>query len=97
MSADSWSICPRCLKIAQQAHEGTTAKAEAMYGKVSIEDFEKIRAAAKKNIEPEDYRTFREDYEFYGAEQGEVVADYHGECANCHLELTFRTSKKLEF
>jgi hypothetical protein len=30
-------------------------------------------------------RTFREDYEFYGAETGEVTARYRGRCTVCGL------------
>jgi hypothetical protein len=66
-------------------------------GKVSMEDFEKARKAAAKEVEREDYRTFREDYEFYGAEKGEVTADYAGKCEVCDLEVSFQAKEKINF
>lgn len=37
----------------------------------------------------EDYRTFREDYEFWGADSGTVNVHYRGECDKCGLACKF--------
>jgi len=34
-------------------------------------------------------RTFREDYEIYGASDGTVKVDYGGSCTECGLSLSF--------
>jgi hypothetical protein len=93
MSADNWAICPRCLQQAREANEAECTRVSEMYGTVPVEEFDAARAAIKP-VDPEEYRTFREDYEFYGAEQGEVIADYEGRCSKCNLGGSFRTSKK---
>lgn len=40
-------------------------------------------------VDEELYRTFREDYEFYGADEGVVTASYSGHCRKCGLETDF--------
>jgi hypothetical protein len=62
-----------------------------LYGTLPVEEFVAQRAALYP-VEAEGYRTFREDYEFYGADDGEIRADYVGHCSVCSLqtELTAR-------
>lgn len=36
-------------------------------------------------VDSEQFRTFREDYEFYGADVGEVHAVYSGRCTVCGI------------
>lgn len=95
MSADNWEICPRCLTEARSIHAQAVAAVMDQYGKIPLEDFDRARAELR-DVEPEDYRTFREDYEIYGADQGTVTVDYSGSCESCDLELTFKESRKLE-
>ena len=38
--------------------------------------------------------TFREDYEFYGAETGTVSYTYSGYCRECELLVTFEGERK---
>jgi hypothetical protein len=93
MSADNWAICPRCLDDAYR--ENNTAKAEvmAMYGTVPVEEFDAARAALP-DVDPEKFRTFREDYGFYGVEDGEVRASYSGRCQSCGLSATLEASDR---
>lgn len=62
-----------------------------MYGTVPADDY---LAAVQEPIEypqlKDGGQTFREDYEIYGARDGEVMVTYHGECIVCHLVLEFR-------
>lgn len=37
----------------------------------------------------EEHRTFREDYEIYGAATGSVRVVYGGHCASCDLRTSF--------
>jgi hypothetical protein len=63
-----------------------------LYGKVPLETWVRLRSEVKK-VDPEHYRTFREDYEFYGVQDGEVIAQYGGQCSVCGLSCEINTSK----
>ena len=42
MSADNWTVCPRCLYRADAAESAAAEAAYAAYGKVSVEEFERL-------------------------------------------------------
>jgi hypothetical protein len=65
----------------------------ASYGVVPPEEFDAAREALEP-VDEEVYRTFREDYEFSGAETGEVTAFYGGECSSCGLSAELRATKR---
>ena len=60
----------------------------AQYGQVTAEKFDELRSALI-SPEEENFRTFREDYEFWGAEEGVVKYEYSGHCTKCELGLDF--------
>lgn len=88
MSASNWAVCPRCFSRARAAEAEQLAAVMATYGKVPVEEFDQARAAVT-TPSPEDFCTFREDYEIFGAKEGTVVVDYSGSCRQCGLELSF--------
>lgn len=92
-AADDWAICPRCLSDAKAAALRKYQEVMALYGTIPVEDFDAKRAELK-DPDPEDFRTFREDYEFFGAERGEVTADYEGVCSKCNLNVSLRESRR---
>jgi len=94
MSADNWAVCPRCVAHAKKTEAKQLAKVMATYGKVPVADFDAARAAIKP-VEKEVYRTFREDYEIYGASDGAVVVDYAGHCSKCGLGLSFKDQRPI--
>ena len=89
MSADNWAQCPRCAAGRQTAVGDLLVKAEQGYGVLSVTEFDELRQSAadleREPMEP----TFREDYEVFGAETGEVAVSYSGSCARCGLSLRF--------
>lgn len=85
MSADNWADCPRCT-------ETIMAPVRAAYGKVSADEYVRLLAEARKRM---DGSTFREDYEFYGAETGVLTISYRGVCTVCGLSL--KVEEKREF
>ncbi len=88
MSASNWAICPHCVKRAEDARAAQIAATGASYGTVPEQDYiEAVKAIS--DVRPEDYRTFREDYEIYGAQDGEVIVDYAGSCEKCDAHLRF--------
>lgn len=97
MSADRWTVCPRCVRNREAALARRAEQVEAMYGKASMAEFDQARAdlAAEKSGTI-DMETFREDYEIYGAEDGEVKVTYSGRCSTCHLSLEFTHTHPLD-
>lgn len=93
MSADNWEVCPKCVAVAKSAADEAHAKVYAQYGKVSPEEFDRLRDGLSP-VDSEDFRTFREDYEFYGASEGELRVSYSGNCQECGLSVNLETSKK---
>jgi hypothetical protein len=89
VSADNWARCPRCAREWEAQHAARQAEVAESYGKVSVEEFDQARADLKadrmafNDQEP----TFREDYEFSGAEEGVVTVSYRGQCTKCGLSL----------
>jgi uncharacterized protein CbrC (UPF0167 family) len=89
MSADNWAICPQCLDRAKAEAATRFQAAVDAYGNVPAEEYERLRAEAQVPVDEESFRTFREDYEFHGATQGAITADYSGHCDVCNLGADF--------
>ena len=89
MSADNWAVCPRC----RNRHEANIAKAQlaadAAYGTKSLEEFDALRAEAEAMAALELTPHCREDYEFFGLEDGAITAHYRADCKNCGLKVVF--------
>lgn len=94
MSASNWTTCPRCVDDAQRAAEAERERVMGLYGRVPVEEFDRERAALKEPNETDDFTTFREDYEFYGAKDGTVSYYYRGSCTRCGLSVDFKGEKQ---
>lgn len=94
MSADNWAICPKCLAEAKASIDEQRAKVYATYGTVPIEEFDRLRDELPE-LRDENYRTFREDYEIYGADSGLLHVSYSGHCSECGLGLDFEDEKMI--
>lgn len=93
MSANNWAICPKCLAGARAFEQQARANVAALYGTVSVAEFDAAREAVQA-VDPEKFQTFREDYEFYGAETGELIATYSGSCTECGLSCNLNVGKR---
>jgi hypothetical protein len=101
MSADNWDRCPRCGDEARKkkVEEWRQADDEATlaYGKTDPEEWVKLRDRARKAADAAEEEnspcTFREDYEIYGADEGVIRVEYHGECQECGLRVEFSFDK----
>lgn len=92
MSASNWARCPRCTERAEADFRARDAAIQASYGQVPVGEFDAARralAADRSELERR-HSTFREDYEIYGAEDGEVIVSYSGRCDTCGLRLDSR-------
>jgi hypothetical protein len=65
VSADNWAACPSCAK----AHDAEIAALDAAiadaYGKVSVAEFDQMRADRDEFVRTPMEATFREDYEIW--------------------------------
>jgi hypothetical protein len=91
MSADNWAKCPRCQKALDGTVDTLTRRLADEYGKVSAAEYTDLQnrlaeAVVKANAGS---HTFREDYEIFGAEDGEVTVSYSGSCSVCGASLSF--------
>lgn len=85
MSADNWTICPKCRHEAQAELDERRDAVSAMYGTVPVDEFDAARAAVPDAIDTDRLTTFREDNEIYGARDGTVHISYRGTCTVCGL------------
>lgn len=83
MSADNWTTCRNCIEAKEAEIAALESKIENAYGKVSVQVFDKTRADLEELRSAHPGQTFREDYEFYGAEDGVTTWDYTGCCEVC--------------
>lgn len=101
MSADNWTNCPRCMDLNAKEITAMEERLRDSYGKIPVDEYETMREAvveAQYNRDANNayskYATFREDYEFYGAENGTLEISYSGQCTKCGLKLQFREEKE---
>lgn len=93
MSASNWDVCPVCRRKAIIARDEAIRTANASYGKVAPEEYERLKAIASKPLELESH--FREDYEIGVTEAGEFFVIYHGHCQTCTFGFDYTYDKKL--
>lgn len=94
MSASNWEICPKCFWRAQNDQQSRIEGAKAAYGVVAPEEYLRLMSEASAPLNAEEFRTFREDYEFYGAHRGEIVASYSGHCEKCGCGVDFEECRR---
>jgi len=87
MSADNWRECPACGPAAVTRSE----KLKAAYGKVSIEEYERLVYDARDDA-PE--TSLREDYDIGTTKDGEFYVDYAGSCCECGWSFTYKHSER---
>lgn len=91
MSANNWTVCPRCKREAEQRMDALRTQVATSYGKMGAEEWLRLRdESLKKLVIAED---FREDYEIYGASEGGIEVSYRGGCQKCGLSCKFTYSK----
>lgn len=93
MSSDRYSECPRCRHVAEEKKRLLQGKAAEAYGVLPYPDFEALRLESEKPLYLEP--TFREDWEFYGIEDGVLHAQYGGSCTHCNLRVNL--NEEIEF
>lgn len=86
MSADNWTICPKCKIKNDKANEKHILDTAAKYGKIPVEEY--IQLAKETEMPIILKPTLREDYEIGMAEKGFYVS-YSCQCTECGFSFSY--------
>jgi hypothetical protein len=87
MSADRWSVCPKCLKNEQERAKKAYQKSIDFYGSLPIEEFDKMR----KDAEEKDLDSNLGEYwEIYITKEGYLMIDYSCYCDYCKFRFAYK-------
>ncbi len=87
MSADNWAECPLCKDKRVKALKNLQGE----YGKVSQEEYEKLKEGLDQENESESEGTpLREDYEVGVDRIGQCYIIYSGVCQDCGASWQFK-------
>jgi hypothetical protein len=89
VSADNWTQCPCCRQAWTDELQRRGVEVEAAYGKVTPDEYERLREGLRKFAGARRDETFREDYEI-GIDGDFFVVDYCGRCDKCGFGHTFK-------
>ena len=101
MSADNWAVCPMCYAGATTKRDEARRVAAEAYGKVPVEEFDRLRAEGDCEIDTEDLRTFREDWDIgvYDCEanrpSSHMLVSYEAQCSVCGLKVDFKHEQRV--
>ncbi len=93
MSANSWAVCPKCLKIAKAQKEAEIKELKDSYGKVSMERYNGLKIEADQPLLDSE-ETLREDYEIFMSFGGKLEVDYSCHCDKCGFKHIFTHEEK---
>lgn len=94
MSANNWAVCPSCLKAKEDAKAAQQAAVVEAYGKVPVEEFDRLRSTANAPINFDALKTFRENYEFW-INGSTIEVTYDGGCSVCGSGVKFTDSRPI--
>lgn len=95
MSADNWTTCPRCFRIALQERRDREKDADEAYGKVSPEKWLRLKEEAKTSIAITD--NLREDWEIGVENNGVFKVVYECSCETCGFSFSYRHEEKVSY
>jgi hypothetical protein len=90
MSADNWTVCPKCYASALTKKAKLDNDVQKNYGKTSIANFLILKKEAEEfdpeRIDP----TMREDYELGVNRDGTFYVIYSCSCNQCSFNFSYR-------
>lgn len=87
MSANNWSVCPKCKANEERRQKTATEWAAKKYGVVTPAEYMAMLEDAKPRELEE---TMREDYEIGVDDDGEFFVDYAATCQHGGCNFMFR-------
>lgn len=92
MSADRWSYCPRCVRVNAEKERAAFLVAIDSYGKVSSEEFDRLRSEA---VPKEAGMTMREDFWVSTGKDGRFEVKYSCACDACGFSWAYSYTQEL--
>lgn len=87
MSADRWSVCPKCKRNAEDLQEEKLRLAEQSYGKVDRNEYLRLlREADRDEVLDE---TLRQDWEIRIDEEETFSISFGCSCSVCGFEFSY--------
>lgn len=97
MSADRWSECPRCKYLYDESVKEKINEIKSLYGKIPEEEYLQKYRDAKISLLKEFDTSMRQDYEFYGAENGVLNIRFSASCNECGFSWSYKHEEKIPF
>lgn len=94
MSANSWGVCPQCVKNENDRIEAQIKDVQAHYGKVSEATYRKMLYSIDSPTDSHP-RDLREDWEIFTDEDGTLSIDYSCSCGVCGLNYRFNKKENV--
>lgn len=98
MSPRNWSVCPQCSLRRSMEIDKFDKDLQNKYGKISLEDFERLKLTRPRTLEKE---TLAEYYEFWFSKfsklNNEFVYHFHFTCDQCGFSLDHKDSTKVNY
>lgn len=92
MSADNWTICPKCNQKQQKEHEKLEDKVRANYGLVPIREWLELKSKLDNPMKPD--FTLAEDYSIGIDSSGVFAVDYQAKCTVCGFSFHYEYSEQ---
>ncbi|HXI40811.1 MAG TPA: hypothetical protein VNH83_12570, partial [Bryobacteraceae bacterium] len=89
MSADNWTVCPRCLADHEEFIAKMRLRAAESYGKVPVAEFQRLTMEAESEANTTMPENFREDYAIGVGSDGSFDVVYEGRCKVCDLSFKY--------
>ena len=88
MSADNWTVCPKCEERTKEAKEHK--ELISAHGKIELAKSNEMQVKYQQEMEP--VQSMREDYEL-GIREGVFEVSYSSYCETCKFEFKYKVSK----
>lgn len=92
MSADRWTLCPKCSKTHVSERDRLQAEADAAYGKVPADEFRRLSALVLTADQDGPAETLREDREI-GIYGDKFEVNFSSACIACGFKFNFKFEK----
>lgn len=90
MSADNWTMCPRCVMADEEDRAKKSREVNKLYGVVSQEEYVVALNASKERKFIDD--SLHENYSV-GIENGVFEVTYSASCSKCHFKFEYKYTK----
>lgn len=95
MSADNWRKCSKCEAENDRLIGVSLSELTAAYGKVPVEEYERLKEVHYELVRTVIPETFREDYEIY-TQEDTLYMRYRGVCKACGASFKFEHEVDME-